>query len=523
MSDSWYDDGNASARSGSPSALQPIVEMPSESGGSQTDRSGTDAGDYTQRTESGLDTQRTDHSQQSVDDNDTMTDDSEQVETNNLDSSPRRRRRQKQTSRNGINGIDMTPPDKSLRHAERRAKKYMEKKKADSAIKELIRCTALARIVYGDGHWKLASSYVNLAQGYFDLKGYAAQTEYHCETAIAILRQGLQPAQSSTDRPKIREVFIKAYYNLARTLGTLKKYTAAEQALSKAENIFHEWIKLPQVSEDDMENTEIQLSLASAKLCARQEKFSQATTYYEKVVDLTKRKYRKDAIQLIPVYQGFGRMEQSKGKHADHETAIEYYLQAHTIATANYPASSVQVAETAQALAAAYSNVGHEDAETSAESYLNECLITYQGKYGPNSEKTLRVQDELARLMVRSDRQPESIKMLRSTIEAKSEVYGDLSPEVADTWKLIGSIHMSQGETEKGLRCLKKCYNIECLVYGTNCRKSKDTQRTIDILLANPALASKHKKGKGDDIKNRPRFNTIVNTSSVGAHKSQMY
>ena len=41
----------------------------------------------------------------------------------------------------------------------------------DSAIKELIRCTALARIVYGDGHWKLASSYVNLAQGYFDLKG----------------------------------------------------------------------------------------------------------------------------------------------------------------------------------------------------------------------------------------------------------------------------------------------------------------------------------------------------------------
>jgi len=64
-----------------------------------------------------------------MDDNDTMTDDSEQVETNNLDSSARRRRRKKQTSRNGINGIDMTPPDRLLRHAERRAKKYTEKKK----------------------------------------------------------------------------------------------------------------------------------------------------------------------------------------------------------------------------------------------------------------------------------------------------------------------------------------------------------------------------------------------------------
>ena len=50
----------------------------------------------------------------------------------------------------------------------------------------------------------------------------------------------------------------------------------------------------------------------------------------------------------------------------------------------------------------------------------------------------------------------ESIKIVRSTIDAKSQVYGDLSAEVADTWKLIGSIHMSQGDTEKGLRSFKK-------------------------------------------------------------------
>lgn len=46
---------------------------------------------------------------------------------------------------------------------------------------------------------------------------------------------------------------------------TWPTYAAAEQALSKADNIFHEWIKLPQVTEDDIENTEIQLSLAFAK------------------------------------------------------------------------------------------------------------------------------------------------------------------------------------------------------------------------------------------------------------------
>lgn len=34
-----------------------------------------------------------------------------------------------------------------------------------------MRCVALTRICYGDWHWKLAEAYVNLAQGYLQLKG----------------------------------------------------------------------------------------------------------------------------------------------------------------------------------------------------------------------------------------------------------------------------------------------------------------------------------------------------------------
>jgi len=44
------------------------------------------------------------------------------------------------------------------------------------------------------------------------------------------------------------------------------------------------------------------------RLNARQEKFPLATSYYEKVLDLTKRRYGNEAIQLIPVYQGLGRI-----------------------------------------------------------------------------------------------------------------------------------------------------------------------------------------------------------------------
>ena len=50
----------------------------------------------------------------------------------------------------------------------------------------------------------------------------------------------------------------------------------------------------------------------------------------------------------------------------------------------------------------------------------------------------------------------EAISLLRKTLEDKNEVYGEVSSEVAETWKLIGSIHLSKGETEKALRALKK-------------------------------------------------------------------
>ena len=49
---------------------------------------------------------------------------------------------------------------------------------------------------------------------------------------------------------------------------------------------------------------------------------------------MLERRYGEDALELVPVYQGLGRVEQSKGKHADHDRAIEHFIQAHSIATA---------------------------------------------------------------------------------------------------------------------------------------------------------------------------------------------
>jgi hypothetical protein len=58
--------------------------------------------------------------------------------------------------------------------------------------------------------------------------------------------------------------------------------------------------------------------------------------------------------------------------------------------------------DTGLALARAYIATGKEEAENLSEKYLNECLVTCQTGYGPQHKKTIEVQDELARLLIRT-------------------------------------------------------------------------------------------------------------------------
>ncbi|KAL8559960.1 hypothetical protein ACOMHN_041431 [Nucella lapillus] len=125
---------------------------------------------------------------------------------------------------NGKKRIDMTPPDHLLSVAQKRAHKFADLKKGDRAIHEYVRCIALTRIVHGNHHWKLAKSHVDLGEAYLDLKGYAAQAEYHAETAKSIMLHGAHVSQSVQEKAHIYCVLITMYYTLGRANTTMKKY-----------------------------------------------------------------------------------------------------------------------------------------------------------------------------------------------------------------------------------------------------------------------------------------------------------
>lgn len=48
----------------------------------------------------------------------------------------------------------------------------------DACIQDLVRCVALTRLVYGEGHLKLAQAHVRLAKAYFQFKGNFGKRHY---------------------------------------------------------------------------------------------------------------------------------------------------------------------------------------------------------------------------------------------------------------------------------------------------------------------------------------------------------
>ncbi|CAG2237738.1 unnamed protein product [Mytilus edulis] len=335
----------------------------------------------------------------------------------------------------------------------------------DEAIRELVRCIALTRIVYGANHWKLAESHADLAEAYLDLKGLAPQADYHAESAKTIMLNTVATYTTEQEKADVIFILFKIHHTQGRALTEMKQYSDAEKALSKADRTCHDFSRLTCVSDDECDEMEIKYCHATARLYWKQKKHARSAAQFDKLLDLMKRQYGPDSMDL----------------------ATDLYLQSHTIAGANYREGSTKMVDTGLALAQAYI------------------------RYGPQHKKTIEVQDELARLLIRTDRQEDGLDILKSTLPDKCEIYGDYSEQVSDTHKLTASVHLSQ----EILRNLSECLNIEQIVLGKNHRKTKDTERTIDILMASPGLSNKFVLSKEDELKKRPKFNTMVTTKQT--------
>ncbi|KAK3721411.1 hypothetical protein RRG08_012228 [Elysia crispata] len=464
------------------------------------------------------DHQRFAESEEIDDDYDHYSDDVNFEDDDELDdvalSSPRRTRQQPISTHfipiNGKKKIDMSPPDIKLENSKELAKQFSNEGKVDRAIEEYIKSVAFSRIVHGTSHWKHALAVISLGDGYLNLKGYCAQAEYHAETARSIMLHGGHTASSMEEKAQLYAVLIMIYRVLGQAATGLKKYSEAEQALQKADKISQERSRLSCVSDRECDQLDIALYSAMARLYGKQKKHALASEKYDKLTELMEKEYGTDSSQVMKTYTEYGKLELSKGRHANFDKAINLFLQAHSIAAAIHKEGHPEIIDTALALSQAYAITGWEEAEASALSYIEECVSSCTTIYGPSDPKTLEVNDYLAKMLVRMDKSQEAMLILRSSLPLKFEVFGDYSEPVSDAYKLIGSINLSEGSIEKALRAYKKCHTIEVILLGKNHRKTKDTFQTMEMLMSSPGLSHKFVLNKADELQKRPRFNSVV-------------
>lgn len=111
----------------------------------------------------------------------------------------------------------------------------------------------------------------------------------------------------------------------------------------------------------------------------------------------------------------------------------------------------------------------------------------------------------LASLVFLSQR---ATSILRESLEAKVATFGDLSPEVAETYRLLGEAALEQGNHRMAHRTLKKCLHIQTLLYGPQDKRTLATQQTMDDLAKVTEVAVKPKP--------TPKAKVAFNTSVPG-------
>ncbi|XP_014777218.1 tetratricopeptide repeat protein 23 [Octopus bimaculoides] len=377
-----------------------------------------------------------------------------------------------------------------LKEAASNGKKYIAAGMINEAIHEFIRAMTLTRVIFGSMHWQLAASYVSLAETYLQGKGFTAQAEYHAERAKSLmLDSNIHIATNNADKLSMYNMLVNLHHILAVTKCSEKKYVESEKNLLKAESFLENLKKLPSSDSKLVQMWAIKLTLDFAQLYSKQKKQTEAEDTYKQVVELIEAAHGEGSPQLIALYLDWGKFVQQGGKRANFHQSIKLFQKAHSIATANR--NQNELINTGLMLAQTYMLLAEDDAYVSAETYLRECLTISNAVHGEKHHKTLIVEDELVRVLLKTNRRQEALKILQSGITRKCAVHGYYSEKVSNAHSLIASVHLADGDIVTALKSHQQCFEIQKFVLGPKHKKTINSKSTIDILKTNLSVPPK--------------------------------
>uniref|UniRef100_A0A8C0R9R8 Tetratricopeptide repeat domain 23 n=1 Tax=Canis lupus familiaris TaxID=9615 RepID=A0A8C0R9R8_CANLF len=377
------------------------------------------------------------------------------------------------------------PPREKLHLCEEKAKSYSSSHKHKEAVHELVRCIALTRICYGDSHWKLAEAHINLAQGYLQLKGLSLQAKQHAEKAKEILTNSLMPPYN--DNTDVFKCSIELFHTMGRALLSLQKFKEASENLSKAERLAKELLQCGRIIKEEWIEIQARIKLSSAQMYQSQKKSKEALPHYQEALEYIEISRGEKSLECVSILRELAGVEQSLGFY---DASINHFLQAHLIVLSKNP-SQEEAAVSAHFVAHASIASGRPEHHDVAEQYFQESMANLKDAEGMGKAKFLSIQDDYCHFLQVIGQKEKATSILRESLEAKVAVFGDLSPKVAETYRLLGGTDLAQGNHSGAHKKLKKCLQIQTLLYGPQDKRTLATQQTMDVLAKAPEVAVK--------------------------------
>ncbi|XP_007116922.1 tetratricopeptide repeat protein 23 isoform X3 [Physeter macrocephalus] len=372
------------------------------------------------------------------------------------------------------------PPREKLHLCEEKAKSYSSSHEYKQALQELVRCVALTRICYGDSHWKLAEAHVNLAQGYLQLKGLSLQAKQHAEKAKEILTNSIvHPYNDNTD---VFKCSVELFHTMGRALLSLQKFKEASENLTKAERLSKELLQCGRIIKEEWIEIQTQIKLSFAQVYQGQKKSKEALPHYQEALEYIEISKGEKSLECVPTLRELAGVEQALGFH---NASINHLLQAHLIVLSRNP-SQEEAAVSAHSVACAAVASGRPEHHDVAEQYFQDSMANLKDAEGIGKAKFLSIQDDYCHFLQVTGQKERATSILRESLEAKVAVFGDLSPEVAETYRLLGGADLAQGNQSGAHKKLKKCLQIQTLLYGPQDKRTLATQQTMDVLSKAP-------------------------------------
>ncbi|KAL1256821.1 hypothetical protein QQF64_012366 [Cirrhinus molitorella] len=343
----------------------------------------------------------------------------------------------------------MTPAEK-LTLCERRTQSLADSEEYDSCIQELVRCLALSRLVHGNEHFAVAQAQSKLAKAYL-------------------------------------------------------QYKEAESSFQKAEIVMGDIVAQEAMGKEDRVDIEYEIFTNLARVYQRQGRSENALSQCERALELLQEGAQLS--RICCVYRNMAAIEQAQGKL---DRAIEHLLQAHSIALSQSP-GGLEGAQIAHSLALAYSSTSEPHHNDSAARFFEESISAYRSALGLQDTLTLSAQDDFSHFLLLAGQQERCAEIQRESLAYKKSTFGELSAEVAEALQLIGGVEMTQGQMRHAHRTLKKCLDIQNMLYGPQHKKTKATQRTVDMLSQTPEVGERRKESLHDK---RPPFCAVVSSAS---------